>query len=94
MTSNPYNPPEATDAGPVSDFTCPYCNNEMEPGSLRPGLSINWHPEEIEKKRFVFSKAVSVSQTSLTKGAVIDGFRCVSCGAMIMKPLDKSGHIT
>ena len=92
MTSNPFASPGSDDAersepaSRVRERPCPACGEALEPGSLRSGMSIDWHVGRPRRRGLVLTRpGERVSQRGFADGAVISGYRCAACG-LILSP--------
>lgn len=92
MDDNPFAEPDSdsgSGAWRVPVTCCPACGcEELEPGTLRSAMSMDWHPGHAIKTLRLVRGARRLSRSSLSKGALIRGQRCVACGLVLLPPAD------
>ena len=92
MSDNPFESPEHDEAGASqTDLVCPRCGNlDLQAGMIRSGQSMDWFDQGDEPKFLsIRSKGIRLSSGGISAGAEVTGFRCPSCGLIMLAPEQK-----
>lgn len=91
MTDNPFDAPQHDEPGKLGDSFeahCPHCGfAEMAAGYIVSAMRIEWMNESAKSKNFSLTRGgEEISQASVFKGARAQGFKCPSCGLIVLLP--------
>jgi hypothetical protein len=65
--------------------TCPYCNEEMQPGAvIGDRYALKWQPDDKAKILGIWSTGHKIGTKGLLSRPNVTGFRCSSCEKIIV----------